>query len=390
LIIHLMKKVFGIWIIVLFLNSCSDNNNITIKGTYSAGSGEFLSTEMLNIAQTLPIDSVKVNNSGKFQFKFNLDHPELILLKNKTGEIINLLAFPDDIIDLDIPQAAFAEGYLVSGSDESVKIKSLVDKVEQTKFQLDSLSDAFDQIEDQEGPEAKVLITAYQQAVLSQKRNNIRFVIENITSLSSVYALYQRIAPETYILNELKDLQYFKIVADSIKVRYPESTLTSSLVMDVDRRVSEYNNALAIAELSKKNIPETGFFDLSIEDPDGKIVSLSSLKGKVVLINFWASWSSESRQSNNMLKTIYDKYHSRGFEVYSVGLENNRNNWRAAIDFEEYEWVDVSELAYPNSYAATVYNVKSIPTNYLMDREGNIVTKNLSGTVLATWLDNLL
>jgi thiol-disulfide isomerase/thioredoxin len=370
--------------------ACSNNDNVTIKGTYSAGSGEFLKLEMLNITQTQLIDSVKVSTSGKFKFSVKLDHPELILVKNNADQIINLLAFPDDIIEVDIPQTSFTEGYSVLGSEESIKIKTLVDKVERTKFQLDSLSDAFDNIEDKNSPEAKVIVSSYQQIFQKQKRNNIRFVVENISSLSSVYALYQRIAPDIYVLNGLKDLQYFKIVADSVKVKYPESTLTSSLVMDVDRRVKEYNTVLTLNKLAEENVVETGLIDLEIQNTNGVVVSLSSLKGKVVLLNFWASWDNNSRKENNLMKNVYNKYYPNGFEVYSVALENDRNRWRAAIDFEEYKWINVSELTYPYSYAATAYNIKTIPANYLIDKEGNIVAKNITGNVLATWLDNLL
>jgi thiol-disulfide isomerase/thioredoxin len=387
---NLMKKIIGTLIIVLSISSCQNDKNVTIKGSYPTGSGQIVSLEMLNIDQTQFIDSVKVSNSGKFQISFNLDNPELILVKNESGQYINLLAFPDDLIQLEIPQSDFSKGYSVSGSAESEKIKSLADKVEVTKFKLDSLSQAFEKLENQEGPEASLLISAYQQIVLDQKRNNIRHVVENLNSLSSVYALYQRIAPETYILNELKDLQYFKIVADSIKVKYPGSTLTTSLVNDVDKRIQDYNNVLTLNKLAENDIQETGLIDLTIEDPNGNEISLSSLKGKVVLLNFWASWDSDSKESNNLLKGLYKKYHSRGFEVYSIGLENNRNNWRSSIDFEEYNWINVSELTYPYSYATTAYNVTELPANYLIDREGNIVAKNIYGTLLATWLDNLL
>jgi thiol-disulfide isomerase/thioredoxin len=385
-----MKKVLGILIIILSISSCNNDKNVTIKGSYPAGSGQILSLEMLNIDQTQFIDSVKVSKSGKFQISFDLDNPELILVKNESDHYINLLAFPDDHIQVEIPQSEFSKGYSVRGSVESEKIKSLVDKVEETKLKLDSLSQAYEKLEDKEGPEGALLVSAYQQISQDQKRNNIRHVVENLNSLSSVYALYQRIGPETYILNELKDLQYFKIVADSIKVKYPGSTLTTSLVMDVDKRIQSYNNVLTLNSLAEKKIQETGLIELNIEDTDGNEVSLSSLKGKVVLINFWASWDNDSKEANNLLKGLYNKYHSRGFEVYSVGLENNRNNWRSTIDFEEYNWINVSELTHPYSYAATAYNVTEIPANYLIDREGTIVAKNINGNLLATWLDNLL
>jgi glutathione peroxidase-family protein len=225
---------------------------------------------------------------------------------------------------------------------------------------------------------------------MEQKRDNIKFVVENLGSLASVYALYQRIADDVYIFNDLKDLQYFKIVADSVSVKYPGSTLAKSLAHDVENRLKEYNNQLALSEISKKNIVEAGMIDLNIEDDTGNERSLGSLKGKVVLLNFWASWNTDSRDATRALKRIYDQYHSRGFEIYSVAIDNDKNQWRNAIYFEEFTWINVCELTYPYSYASTIYNVTSLPTNYLIDREGNIVAKNLGGKALATHLDNLL
>jgi thiol-disulfide isomerase/thioredoxin len=384
------KTAWAIIIASLLYTSCRHHDNITVHGSYPVGSGENLYVELLNIAETQLIDSVKIKKNGTFRFSLKLDHPELVLIRNAREQYINLLAFPDDVIRLEIPGQSFRTGYSVEGSVESEKIRQLVETVNKTKVRLDSILLALNALDDQDGPEAKNLVDSYQKVFSEQKRNNIRFVVENLSSLSSVYALYQRVADDVYIFNELRDLQYFKIVADSVKVKYPGSTLASSLASDVEQRIREYNNMLAISELSKLNISEAGMIDLSIENPEAKEISLGSLAGKVVLLNFWASWNNESKESNHRLKSIYNQYHARGFEIYSVSLDSDRNRWKNTIYFEEYPWIDVCELTYPNSYAASVYNVTSLPANFLIDREGNIVARNLAGKALATHLDNLL
>ena len=385
-----MRRIFiGLFASVLLV-SCGPDDDITIRGSYPAGAGEYLEFEMLNIAEKQFIDSVKVNKRGNFSFSFDLDHPELILVKNNQEQYINLLAFPGEEIRLTVPQASFRKGYTVDGSEESEKVRTLVLKVEQTKIRLDSILTAINEMDDLESREAEKLITSYREIFNAQKSDNIRFIVENISSLASVYALYQRVAPDVYIFNDLKDLQYYKIVADSVRVKYPGSTLANSLANDVDQRLAEYNNMMMINELSKDKIKETGLINLEIEDVDGNTHSLSDLEGKVVLLNFWASWNDESRLAGRRLIGPYKAYHDKGFEVYSVALDNDRNTWRRAVDFEEYPWINVSELTYPNSYAATIYNVQSIPSNFLIDREGNIVAKNINSKVLATWLDNLL
>lgn len=385
-----MKKLFGAILATITLISCNNEGSVTIRGSYPAGAGEYLRFEMLNMAETILLDSVKVSKKGDFRYTFPLENPELVMVENKKGQYINLLAFPQDEISLTMADNSFRSGYTVSGSEDSEKIRMLVTSVEKTKSRLDSVIRALDSLEIKDGPEADVLITAYQQIFRDQKRENIRFIVENLNSLASVYALYQRVAPDVYLFNTVKDLQYFKIVADSVKVYHPNSTLTISLVNDVDKRISDYNNMIAINELTKSNVVETGMIELKIEDVDGEEQSLRALNGKVILLNFWASWNSESRDATNRLKNIYERYHDQGFEIYAVSLDNDRMAWRQAIDFEEYPWINVSELTYPYSKAATLYNVPSLPSSYLIDREGNIVAKNLTGRELPTWLDNLL
>lgn len=385
-----MRRIFIGLIISSLLFSCGSDDNITIRGSYPAGAGGYLHFEMLNIAEKQFIDSVKLNKKGGFKYSFSLDHPELILVKNRQEQYINLLAFPGDEIRLDIPQSSFRKGYVVAGSEESGKIRGLVQDVEQTKTRLDSILDALNEMENLESPEAETLIASYREVFNDQKRSNVRFIIENISSLSSVYALYQRVAPDVYLFNDVKDLQYYKIVSDSVRVKYPGSTLAKSLVNDVEQRLTEYNNIITINKLTQNSTVETGLIDLVIEDVNGDAQSLRGLDGKVILLNFWASWNNESRTASRRLIGLYNEYHDKGFEIYSVAMENDRNTWRGTVNFEEFPWINVSELTYPNSYAATVYNVQSIPANYLIDREGNIVAKNIGSNVLATWLDNLL
>ena len=130
--------------------------------------------------------------------------------------------------------------------------------------------------------------------------------------------------------------------------------------------------------------------DLSIPDRNSDKIALSSLQGKVTLVAFWASGNSESIQALIQLQSTYKKYHDKGFEVYAISLDNNKISWMNAIDFNEFKWVNVSELSFPESKAALLYNITSLPTTFLINREGDILAKNLYGRTLETWLDNLI
>lgn len=137
--------------------------------------------------------------------------------------------------------------------------------------------------------------------------------------------------------------------------------------------------------------------ELAYTTPDGKTLALSSLKGKVVLLDFWASWCGPCRMENPYVVAAYNKYKDakfkggKGFTIYSVSLDQNREAWVKAITKDNLVWANhVSDLGGWQSTAAAAYGVNSIPTNWLIDQKGVIVGRNLRGPALEQALDNLL
>ncbi len=137
--------------------------------------------------------------------------------------------------------------------------------------------------------------------------------------------------------------------------------------------------------------------ELDFLSPEGKLISLSSLKGKVVLVDFWASWCGPCRMENPNVVKAYQKYKDKkfkagkGFTVYSVSLDSNKDRWEGAIKSDNLEWPNhVSDLKGWRSAAALKYGIRSIPDNFLIDENGIIIAKRLRGENLEYVLKQLV
>ncbi|WAC10722.1 TlpA disulfide reductase family protein [Dyadobacter pollutisoli] len=189
------------------------------------------------------------------------------------------------------------------------------------------------------------------------------------TSLVALFTANNFLTPDN-------DLDILKKLAEQYEQVQPTPTLAKGFIGQIKRITG-----LEVGELAP---------DFTLNSPEGKPVALSSLRGKFVLIDFWASWCGPCRMENPNVVRMYDKFKDKGFDIFGVSLDDNEKAWKTAIARDNLKWQHGSELKKWHSGVAQAYGVNAIPATFLLDKDGKIIAKNLRGSALETKLTELL
>ncbi len=371
------KLIWSLMVIALFTVSCSDSPQFSIRGSISNAEGQYLYLDELGVDSSMKIDSFLLGNNGEFEFEGNVSFPTFYLLKLNERNFVTLLVDSTEQVEVYGDAANFSRDYKVSGSEGSAQVQELNSRLVSTKHQLDSIESlqisfrseiryASDQIRWEE---------EYDKIKEDQIEYSTNFVKSHPFSMSNVLALYQKFDDDNYVVQDLLSL---KTAATALNTFYPESEHVEALYNNTILLMQQERN-LAVQQVVKEyglNSP-----DIVLPNVDGEDVALSSLRGKYVLVQFWSAADKGSRYLNPVLVELYEKYHSKGFEIYQVSIDTNRYDWVDAIDADGLNWINVGDMQGSN-IALMSYNVQSIPYNYLLDPEGNILAKSLVGSAL--------
>ncbi len=379
------RMIFWLFAILLIFSGCKKENHFTIKGKISHAGGDTIYLDELQVSTSKPVAKVKIGEEGEFELEGKTSIPTFYLLRLSNDNFITLLVDSVDQVFIEADAANFSKEYNIKGSLGSVQVKELNETLNRTEYRLDSLRSLITLSKNNPDYDRLLLQWNYEaeKLIIDQDKYSVDFVMKNPFSMASVYALYQKYKDGSYVI---KDFQTMRTAASALNAIYPQSAMVKAL----------YDNAVQLLRQQKVSqmqqmISESGINSPDIELPDAnnQKITLSSLRGKVALVHFWAAEDAGSRVLNPLLVDAYEKYHSKGFEIYQVNLGTSRTEWLNAIKEDQLTWINVGDLN-GSVKARMSYNVQTIPSNYLLDKDGSIVSKNLSGPNLDNALAKLL
>jgi peroxiredoxin len=360
----------GFALLAVLFTSCKDNSAFLISGTLEHP-GDVKKVYLLETDTTATsgikinmLDSVNLSEDGKFQFKHTSPYPNLYRLR-VGSTIYDLIAQNGNEITFITDVNDKTHTYTITGSEESEKIKDFNKLSNQFSEKSAKIVAEYQAKAQALGHESDSLMAIYRpqfMQVQGEYSNEvIKFMNGNKTSLAGFYAATSL---ETY-----KYEQQLVAFADAIKD-------------------SELKNNPAAAQFIKQMMlvkpTSVGHKapDFTTTGLDGRQVKLSDYKGKYLMLDFWASWCGPCRAENPNVVKQYALYKDKGLNILSISLDEQKADWQKAIDADKLTWNHASDLMKFDGPTERLYHIEAIPSNFIIDPQGNIVAKNITGADL--------
>jgi peroxiredoxin len=359
----IMKKTIFLLAVVATLFSCQKNKKTPgyeINGVLK----NLPDSSIVYIsANNKYIDSTIVLNE-QFTLSGKVEAPINVYLMVKNSRNYKSFWLENSKISFEAEQGKFREAK-IKGSKTQLEDNILSERLRKIETALKAIEDSYNE-----------KMTEQEMEALEKQYN----IIEK-----SEKGIYQNFIKE--FPNSLVSAHILNIYSTTWGKRKTQDLFNS---FSLDNKASEYGKKVArYIELNKE--PKIGdkFVDFEMTNHTGQLEKLSNTKGKVVLLEFWASWCGPCRQENPNLVKTYEKFNPKGFEIFAVSLDQNKQHWLGAIEEDQLAWEHVSELNGSENKAGLIYGINGIPDNFLIDSDGIIVERNLRGAELDEKLNEL-
>ncbi len=378
-----MKNVLKLAALALVLNSCGNdhkktNTTFELKGTLSDSKGETVYLEKLASQTPLRVDSCVLDENGNFSFDNYVPTIGFYRIKLSDQNFGMLVMDSTNKITITGSAKDLGNTYKAEGSPETKLFLEYNEETKAFQRQQDSLNEAFRFAMTTSGKMDSLrmdsLSKTFEGIYLKVVDSYCARVAEKAKANAGMFPTIIAIQP----LDPEKYADVFKAVDEGLMKKYPTNADVNMFhSMMVKMTSNPFKKGMVAPEID-------------LPDPSGKNIALSSLKGKVVLIDFWASWCGPCRKEMPNVVAAYKKYKSKGFEIYGVSLDKDMDAWVNAIKKDGITWVQVSDLKYWDCAAAKAYNIQGIPFTVLLDKEGKVIAKDLRGDALDAKLKEIL
>ena len=363
-----MKKYVIITLAVLGMASCSEKK-FHVEGTITEAQDSVLYLENVGINEINAIDSVKLSADGQFSFSGEAtEAPEFYRLRI-ADQIINVAIDSTETVTVKAAYPKMATEYEISGSENCQKIKELALKQMDLQRRAILISSDEHLTVDQSNDSILGLIKQYKNDVKKQ------YIFPAPNQSYAYFALFQTLGnmllfnPRT----DKEDIKVFAAVATSWDALYPNAERGANLhnIAIEGMNNIRINDAARAKTIDADKVSSAGIIDITLPDNKGKQRKLSSLKGKVVLLDFHVFATENSPARILLLRELYNKYHAQGFEIYQVSIDPDEHFWKQQT--AALPWINVRDDNGLQSQSLALYNVQGIPDYFLIDRGNNIV-----------------
>jgi peroxiredoxin len=345
------------------------NNQVTIRGAIS--NNVFTTATLYLIGQNATeLNKSVVSPSGEFSITQEIARVDFYKLEFDKDNFIMMILKPGETVEIKSDAKDFLKQLQIKGSEETQYIFANQRIIDKSKLKQDSISNLsyqfmadpkFDSI-------SKILKTEFDKIENVKTKALQSFMMTHTTSLANLFL--QEAFPVDNNINS------YMMIDTALYAKYPDNFYVNNLHSQI--------------AASKKTIIGSLAPDFTMPDTSGVNVKLSSLRGKIVLIDFWASWCGPCmKEMPNVIK-LYADFRSKGLEIMGVSLDKSRSSWLNAIKTKNLSWIHVSDVKYWQSLVVPLYNVSAIPYTVLIDKDGKIIAKNLRGEDLYNKVKELL
>lgn len=364
-------KMIGVWAVAMItFFSCGEKGS-TIEGTVQvSGKIENAPEGIIVLSQFTDsrpkiLDTLEVNASGEFTYDLVVETPTFYEL-NLYGRAVRLALHKEDVqLNYNFSDPT---SLAIEGSQDTKEILKIEKLMETYQVDVNKLNEAYYEAMSKNDAEAIKKIQSDAMILESNQGDRIK---EMITSMGDSFASLAAVG----LLNPKTDFPFIDELVAKLNENYPGTVAILQMKQQLDEM-----RVLAVGQPA----PE-----IELLNPNGELIKLSDLRGKYVLIDFWAAWCKPCRQENPNVVRLYNQYKDKGFEVFGVSLDRTREDWVKAIADDQLTWTQVSDLKYFNSEAAELYQIQAIPATYMIDPDGKIIAKDLRGPSLENKLAEL-